>query len=96
MTGEHPDHNADLQPLLRDIAQQVAARGIRSITGQVVVDVLLFPEGDRDLGTRMVLAPLVINTASRLLSHRGNAASLEQYMGMMSLAMIARASRGTR
>ena len=62
------DHSYGGQPLpsdpltaLRYLAQQVAARGIRSITGQVLVDASLFREGTRELGTRIVMSPLVIN-----------------------------------
>ncbi|HEX4935345.1 MAG TPA: D-alanyl-D-alanine carboxypeptidase, partial [Gemmatimonadaceae bacterium] len=44
---------------LRAMAQQVAAKGIRGLTGQVIVDASLFREGDRELGTRIVLSPLV-------------------------------------
>ena len=47
--------------VLRDIAKQVAARGITAITGQVIVDASLFEEGDHELGTRVTLSPLVIN-----------------------------------
>lgn len=43
------------------LARQVARAGIRRIAGQVVVDASLFPEGDRELGTRVVLSPMVVN-----------------------------------
>ncbi|MHB8839476.1 MAG: D-alanyl-D-alanine carboxypeptidase/D-alanyl-D-alanine endopeptidase [Gemmatimonadaceae bacterium] len=46
---------------LRDMAQQVANHGIRGATGQVLVDASLFREGTRELGTRIVISPLVIN-----------------------------------
>ena len=62
------DHSYGGQPVpadplaaLRHMAQQVAAHGIRSITGQVLVDASLFREGTRELGTRIVMSPLVIN-----------------------------------
>ncbi len=62
------DHSYGGMPLptdplvtLRDIAKQIAARGITSVTGQVIVDVSLFPEGDRELGTNVVLSPMVVN-----------------------------------
>ncbi len=62
------DHSYGGQPLpsdplaaLRDFAQQVASRGIRAITGQVIVDASLFREGARELGTRIVMSPMVIN-----------------------------------
>ena len=46
---------------LRKLAQQVAAKGIKSLTGQVIVDASLFREGARELGTRVVMSPIVIN-----------------------------------
>ncbi len=62
------DHSYGGQPLpsdphaaLRDLAQQVASRGIRAVTGQVIVDASLFREGTRELGTRIVMSPLVVN-----------------------------------
>jgi hypothetical protein len=53
----------DSDPLttLQQLAQQVAKTGIRRISGQVVVDASLFPEGERELGTRVTLSPMVVN-----------------------------------
>jgi D-alanyl-D-alanine carboxypeptidase/D-alanyl-D-alanine-endopeptidase (penicillin-binding protein 4) len=50
-------------PLLvvRQLAEQVAAHGIRTVRGRVRVDISLFPEGERELGTGSVLSPIVIN-----------------------------------
>jgi D-alanyl-D-alanine carboxypeptidase/D-alanyl-D-alanine-endopeptidase (penicillin-binding protein 4) len=62
------DHSYGGQPLpgdplaaLRDMALQAAHRGIRGATGQVVVDASLFREGMRELGTRIVVSPVIIN-----------------------------------
>lgn len=62
------DHSYGGQPLatdpflaLRHIARQVAEKGIKNITGQVIVDASLFREGARELGTRIVMSPVVIN-----------------------------------
>ena len=46
---------------LRLLAAQVAATGIRVITGQVIVDASLFAEADRELGTRVMLSPMMVN-----------------------------------
>ena len=53
----------DTDPLtvIRDLARQVASRGIRAVTGQVMVDASLFPEGQREGGTRVTMSPVVIN-----------------------------------
>jgi D-alanyl-D-alanine carboxypeptidase/D-alanyl-D-alanine-endopeptidase (penicillin-binding protein 4) len=50
-------------PLLvvRALARQVAAKGIKRVVGAVYVDASLFPEGDRELGTGVVLSPIVVN-----------------------------------
>ena len=50
-------------PLLavRELAAQVAAKGIRRIGGRVIVDATLFPEGERELGTGTVISPVAIN-----------------------------------
>jgi len=62
------DHSYGGMPLpsdplttLRAMAQQVASKGIRGLTGQVIVDASLFEEGDRELGTRIVMSPMVVN-----------------------------------
>lgn len=66
------DHSYDADPstravpgdpllVIRRLAGQVADRGIKRITGRVLVDVSLFPEGDRELGTGVVLSPVVVN-----------------------------------
>ena len=62
------DHSYGGQPLpddpllvIKALAAQVAGRGIRGATGQVIVDASLFAEGARELGTRVTLSPLVIN-----------------------------------
>jgi PBP4 family serine-type D-alanyl-D-alanine carboxypeptidase len=47
--------------VLRDFAKQIKAAGIRKVKGQVQVDVSLFPEGDRELGTGVVISPICVN-----------------------------------
>ncbi len=46
---------------LNDLAQQIAAAGIRKIVGQVLVDASLYPEGDRELGTGVAISPVMVN-----------------------------------
>ena len=46
---------------MQDFAQQIAASGIKRVEGRVIVDVSLFPEGDRELGTGVVISPIVVN-----------------------------------
>jgi dihydroorotase/N-acyl-D-amino-acid deacylase len=58
-----PDSKGLGDPLLviRQLAQQIADKGIRRVKGRVLVDVSLFPEGDRELGTNVVISPIVVN-----------------------------------
>ncbi|MGH9433791.1 MAG: D-alanyl-D-alanine carboxypeptidase/D-alanyl-D-alanine endopeptidase, partial [Terriglobia bacterium] len=47
--------------VIREIARQVVARGVKRIDGRVLVDVSLFPEGERELGTGTVISPILVN-----------------------------------
>jgi D-alanyl-D-alanine carboxypeptidase/D-alanyl-D-alanine-endopeptidase (penicillin-binding protein 4) len=47
--------------VIRQLAGQVADHGIRRVNGRVLVDVSLFPEGQRELGTGVVMSPIVVN-----------------------------------
>ncbi len=51
----------DTLAVIRDIAQQVAAKGIKRVKGKVLVDARLFAEGQRELGTGVVISPIVVN-----------------------------------
>jgi PBP4 family serine-type D-alanyl-D-alanine carboxypeptidase len=69
---ENEDHTYDGDPntravpgdpiaAIRHLAQQVADRKIRKVTGHVVVDASLFTSGDRELGTGVVISPIMVN-----------------------------------
>ncbi|HEY2458446.1 MAG TPA: D-alanyl-D-alanine carboxypeptidase/D-alanyl-D-alanine-endopeptidase [Candidatus Acidoferrum sp.] len=47
--------------VMREFAKQIADKGIKRIKGRVLVDVSLFPEGYRELGTGVVVSPIVVN-----------------------------------
>ncbi|HEV2424778.1 MAG TPA: D-alanyl-D-alanine carboxypeptidase/D-alanyl-D-alanine-endopeptidase, partial [Terriglobia bacterium] len=62
--GGSPDTRAVPGPplaVLRELARQVAARGVKRIEGRVLVDATLFPEGQAELGTGTVISPIVVN-----------------------------------
>ncbi len=62
--GGSPDTRAvpgDPLQVLRELAHQVGQHGIRAVRGSVIVDASLFPEGDRELGTGVVISPIVVN-----------------------------------
>src|SRR6185503_16771283 len=69
---ENVDHSYDADPhtravpgnpllVLNALARQVRAAGIRHVRGSVIVDASLFAEGDRELGTGVVISPIVVN-----------------------------------
>jgi len=47
--------------VLRELAAQVAKSGINKVDGLVRVDVGLFPEGEREHGTGVVISPIAVN-----------------------------------
>src|SRR4051812_13397378 len=69
---ENEDHSYDADPntravpgdplqVLRGLAKQVKERGITRVRGAVIVDASLFREGERELGTGVVISPVVVN-----------------------------------
>jgi D-alanyl-D-alanine carboxypeptidase/D-alanyl-D-alanine-endopeptidase (penicillin-binding protein 4) len=69
---ENEDHSYDGTPdtkavpgnplaVIDDLASQIAARGIKRISGQVIVDDALFPGGFPESGTGVVVSPIVVN-----------------------------------
>ncbi len=47
--------------VIRELAGQIAQKGIKAVKGRVLVDTTLFPEGSRELGTNVVISPIVVN-----------------------------------
>jgi PBP4 family serine-type D-alanyl-D-alanine carboxypeptidase len=69
---ENQDHSYDGSPdtravagdpllVVNELADQVVARHIRRVTGHVLLDITLFPEGSRELGTGVVISPIAVN-----------------------------------
>ncbi len=50
-------------PLLvvRSLAGQVAAKGVKRVAGRVLVDATLFPEGTKEAGSGVVISPVAVN-----------------------------------
>lgn len=62
--GGSPDTKAvpgDPLLVIRQLARQVREHGITAVHGRVIVDATLFPEGERELGTGVVISPIVVN-----------------------------------
>lgn len=51
----------DPAEVMQEFAKQIKEAGIRKVDGRVLVDVSLFPEGQRELGTRVVISPISVN-----------------------------------
>jgi N-acyl-D-amino-acid deacylase len=47
--------------VIRELAAQVAAHGVKRIEGHVIVDATLFREGARELGTGAIISPITVN-----------------------------------
>src|SRR5437763_8402760 len=47
--------------VIHELAQQIVHKGVKRIQGRVLVDARLFPEGTRELGTGVVISPIVVN-----------------------------------
>jgi len=69
---ENEDHSYDGDPntravpgdpllVIRQLAQDVAGKNINKIRGRVLVDISMFREGARELGTGVVMSPIVVN-----------------------------------
>jgi D-alanyl-D-alanine carboxypeptidase/D-alanyl-D-alanine-endopeptidase (penicillin-binding protein 4) len=60
--GEH-SRGVGKDPLLviRKFANQIAEKKIKRISGNVIVDASLFQQGERELGTGVVISPIVVN-----------------------------------
>ena len=69
---ENQDHAYDGSPdtravpgdpllVIHELADQIAARHITRVTGSVIIDISLFAEGDRELGTGVVISPVAVN-----------------------------------
>lgn len=47
--------------VIRELAAQAAAHGVKRVEGHVIVDATLFREGARELGTGAVISPISVN-----------------------------------
>lgn len=47
--------------VIKQMAREVASKGIRKIEGRVLVDTSLFPDGPREGGTNVVMSSIIVN-----------------------------------
>jgi N-acyl-D-amino-acid deacylase len=59
--GQDSKGLGDPLAVIRELTDQIQAKGIKRIEGKVLVDATLFPEGDHELGTGVVISPIVVN-----------------------------------
>jgi PBP4 family serine-type D-alanyl-D-alanine carboxypeptidase len=53
--------SGDPLQVVRSLARQVAARGVKRVGGRVLVDATLFPEGTKEAGSGVVISPIAVN-----------------------------------
>src|SRR5713101_7664362 len=56
-----PAVDGDPLAVIKQLAQQIAANGIRKIEGRILVDTTLFPDGPREGGTGVVMSSIMVN-----------------------------------
>src|SRR6266849_6450384 len=56
-----PAVDGDQLVVIKQLAQQIAANGIRKIEGRILVDTTLFPDGPREGGTGVVMSSIMVN-----------------------------------
>src|SRR6202140_3532604 len=56
-----PAVDGDPLAVIKQLAKDVAAKGIRKIEGRILVDTSLFPDGPREGGTSVVMSSIMVN-----------------------------------
>jgi PBP4 family serine-type D-alanyl-D-alanine carboxypeptidase len=56
-----PAVDGDPLTVIRQLAKDVAAKGVRKVEGRVLVDATLFPDGPREGGTGVVMSSIMVN-----------------------------------
>jgi len=56
-----PAVDGDPLAVIKQLAKDVAAKGVRKIEGRVLVDASLFPDGPREGGTNVVMSSIMVN-----------------------------------
>jgi dihydroorotase/N-acyl-D-amino-acid deacylase len=56
-----PAVDGDPLAVIKQLAKDVAAKGLRKIEGRVLVDTSLFPDGPREGGTSVVMSSIMVN-----------------------------------
>src|SRR6266404_1072095 len=47
--------------VIKDLAKQIRAKGIRRVDGRILIDASLFPDGPREGGTNVVMSSIMVN-----------------------------------
>jgi PBP4 family serine-type D-alanyl-D-alanine carboxypeptidase len=56
-----PAVSGDPLAVIKELAQQVRAKGVRKVEGLVLIDTSLFPDGPREGGTNVVMSSIMVN-----------------------------------
>ena len=56
-----PAVDGDPLTVIKQLAKDIAAHGVRKIEGRIIVDASLFPDGPREGGTNVVMSSIMVN-----------------------------------
>ena len=56
-----PAVDGDPLTIIKQLAKDIAAKGIRKIEGRILIDTTLFPDGPREGGTGVVMSSIIVN-----------------------------------
>ena len=56
-----PAVDGDPLTVIKQLAKDIASRGVRKIEGRILVDTSLFPDGPREGGTNVVMSSIMVN-----------------------------------
>ena len=56
-----PAVDGDPVSVIKQLAKDIAAKGIRKLEGRVLIDTSLFPDGPREGGTNVVMSSIIVN-----------------------------------
>jgi N-acyl-D-amino-acid deacylase len=60
-TADHSLLIGDPLAVIREFASQIAAKGVKKISGHLIADATLFAEGEPEGGTGAIISPIVVN-----------------------------------
>jgi PBP4 family serine-type D-alanyl-D-alanine carboxypeptidase len=92
-----PAVDGDPLTVIKQLANDVAAKGIRKIEGRVLVDASLFPDGPREGGTNVVMSSIMVNdnVIDLTLTPAANSGNLAAFVSVPQTSYVKFVSRVT-